>query len=403
MQKKSTGPLSGLKILDFSTMMAGPYCGRWLSDLGADVIKVESPEGDYMRSRPPLRNGQSAYFGYLNSGKKSIVLDLKNPQAIPLVKKLIEQCDILIEGFRPGVMQRLGLDYETLKPSCPGLIYCSISGYGQSGPKARNPAYAAIVHADTGFDTTWQDSQPVKDTPPTCGIQIADCLAATFSTIAIQSALLSKAISGSGQRIDLSLAEGMLSLMPMQIVQSQFPSENSQTLYQPIKTRNGFIMIAPITPKNFLDLCTAIEREDLKTDSRFISPLERIKNWSLIISIMESWASQYDTQACLDKLVSIGVPASEYKSVADTFTDPQFNQRGFYQKASDAAGEFLLGRLPFVSADLHRQDTSFTPTVPSLGEHTKEIFQTFLSLTDTEFSQLSSAGVFGAKLPVTTQ
>jgi CoA:oxalate CoA-transferase len=147
-----TSAFSGLRVLDFTTTIAGPHCTRLLADLGAEVIKIESPDGDMMRTRPPLRDGASSYFGLLNAGKKSVVLDLKDARAVEAARRLAGGVDILVENYRPGVMRRLGLDYARLGGANPRLIYCSISGYGQTGPSADLPAYAPVVHATSGFD-----------------------------------------------------------------------------------------------------------------------------------------------------------------------------------------------------------------------------------------------------------
>ena len=147
-----TGALERVRVLDFTTTIAGPHCTRLLADLGAEVIKIEAPEGDMMRTRPPLRNGASTSFGQLNAGKKSIVLDLKTPEAIEAVRRLVATSDVVVENFRPGVMRRFGLDYDALAPIKPELIYCAISGYGQTGPSSQLPAYAPVIHAASGYD-----------------------------------------------------------------------------------------------------------------------------------------------------------------------------------------------------------------------------------------------------------
>ena len=145
-------PLEGVRVVDFTTTIAGPHCTRLLADLGAEVIKIEAPEGDMMRTRPPLRNSASTSFGQLNAGKKSIVLDLKTPPAVEAVRRLVATADVVVENFRPGVMRRFGLDYEALAPIKPELIYCAISGYGQTGPSSQLPAYAPVIHAASGYD-----------------------------------------------------------------------------------------------------------------------------------------------------------------------------------------------------------------------------------------------------------
>src|ERR1700761_7522683 len=166
---RATGSFQGLRVLDFSTTIAGPHCTRMLADLGAEVIKIEQAEGETMRIRPPVRNGCSSLFGQLNVGKKSVVLDLKSPEAIGIVHHLLKGIDILVENFRPGVMRRLKLDYPSVQPLNPKLVYCSISGYGQTGPSAELPAYAPVIHAASGYDMAHLAYQPGRNRPDYCG------------------------------------------------------------------------------------------------------------------------------------------------------------------------------------------------------------------------------------------
>ncbi|MEA2737001.1 MAG: hypothetical protein QOH05_308, partial [Acetobacteraceae bacterium] len=175
----ATGPLDGMRVLDFTTTIAGPYCTRMMADLGAEVIKVETTEGDMMRSRPPLRNSASTSFGQLNAGKQSIVLDLKHPQAQKIIRRLLTTSDFLVENFRPGVMQRFTLDYETLAPGYPKLIYCSISGYGQTGPASHLPGYDAVLQGAAGIMdmTGFQEGEPTR-----VGVAITDYLAGLYAT-----------------------------------------------------------------------------------------------------------------------------------------------------------------------------------------------------------------------------
>src|ERR1700760_4067289 len=161
--------LEGFRVLDFTQMMAGPYCTRWLADLGAEVIKVEPPEGDTMRKSQPMREGRSSYYGHLNAGKRSIVLDLKVPESIQAVLAIVAECDVVVENFRPGVMDRLGLGYDALAAAHPALVYCSISGYGREGPSASRPAFAPMVHAASGYDLAHWSFQDGADQPPNCG------------------------------------------------------------------------------------------------------------------------------------------------------------------------------------------------------------------------------------------
>ena len=174
-----------VRVLDFTTTIAGPHCTRLMADLGAEVIKIEAAEGDMMRSRPPMRNGASTSFGQLNTGKKSLVLDLKRQEAVAIVKRLAGTADVVVENFRPGVMQRFGLDYPALRAVKPAIVYCAISGYGQTGPSAGLPAYAPVIHAASGYDRAHMAYQGGDRRPDYCGIYIADVLTGTYAFGAI--------------------------------------------------------------------------------------------------------------------------------------------------------------------------------------------------------------------------
>lgn len=188
----AAGALAGVQVLDFTIVMSGPMCTRMLADAGADVVKVEPPEGDVARQRGPLRGGISAYYGSLNCGKRSLVLDLSQAEGRRIARELAARCDVLVENFRPGVMQRLGLDYAALAAINPRLVYASISGYGQTGPRAALPAYAPVIHAASGCDLANAEYQRDSSRPPNNGIFIADVLGASYAFGAIQLALLER-------------------------------------------------------------------------------------------------------------------------------------------------------------------------------------------------------------------
>ncbi|MGB6634087.1 MAG: CoA transferase, partial [Bradyrhizobium sp.] len=198
-ERNATGSFHGLRVLDFSTTIAGPHCTRMLADMGAEVIKIEPAEGETMRIRPPVRNGSSSVFGTLNAGKKSIVLDLKSPEAVEIVRHVVKDADILVENFRPSVMRRLKLDYPSLHPFNPRLVYCSISGYGQTGPSAELPAYAPVIHAASGYDMAHLAYQPGRNRPDYCGIYHADVLTGVYAFGAISAALYQRQLNGRGQ------------------------------------------------------------------------------------------------------------------------------------------------------------------------------------------------------------
>src|ERR1700681_3197340 len=241
----ATGSFQGLRVLDFSTTIAGPHCTRMLADMGAEVIKIEQAEGETMRSRPPLRNGCSTAFGQLNVGKKSLVLDLKSPDAIEIIRRLVAGSDILVENFRPGVMRRLKLDYGSLRELNSKLIYCSISGYGQTGPSAELPAYAPVIHAASGYDMAHLSYQPGRSRPDYCGIYHADVLTGVYAFGAISAALYQRAGSGRGQHIDVSMLASMLSLTLNELQWSQFEVKlPKRPMFGPLETAYGHVMVA---------------------------------------------------------------------------------------------------------------------------------------------------------------
>src|SRR6201995_4786885 len=217
-----TGCFAGLRVIDFSTTIAGPHCARMLADLGAEVIKIETSEGETMRTRPPVRNGCSTVFGQLNAGKKSLVLDLKDPDGAEAVRRLAKTADVLVENFRPGVMQRLKLDYAKLSALNPKLIYCSISGYGQTGPSSELPAYAPVIHAASGYEMAHLAYQPGRERPDYCGIYHADVLTGTYAFGAISAALYHREKTQSGENIDVSKQNKILMLTWNEVQSSRF-------------------------------------------------------------------------------------------------------------------------------------------------------------------------------------
>ena len=347
-QRNATGCLEGLRVLDFSTTIAGPYCGRMLADMGAEVIKIESPEGEAMRIRPPVRNGCSSLFGLFNAGKKSLVLDLKTPDAIDAIHALVRRADILVENFRPGVMRRLKLDYASLQPLNPKLIYCSISGYGQTGPSAELPAYAPVIHAASGYDMAHLAYQPGRNRPDYCGIYHADVLTGVYAFGAISAALYRRQISGQGQHIDVSMLESMLSLTPNEVQWSQFAvPPPSRPMFGPLETADGYVMLAIASEKTFQGLVRACGRPQWITDPRFAKYGERRAHWSELMEGVESWSRTISTEQCLAELSAHGVPASAYRTVTEALRDPQIAHRGALAEVEDGGGTFKVLNLPF--------------------------------------------------------
>jgi len=363
-----TRSFGGLRALDFSTTIAGPHCTRMLADLGAEVIKIESVEGETMRTRPPLRNNFSTVFGQLNVGKKSLVLDLKSPDAIEVIRRLVADADILVENFRPGVMRRLKLDYGSLRELNPKLIYCSISGYGQTGPSAELPAYAPVIHAASGYDMAHLAYQPGRSRPDYCGIYHADVLTGTYAFGAISAALYQRQSSQKGQHIDVSMLESMLSLTLNELQWSQFPVKQTQRpLFGPVETANGYVMLAIASEKTFQSLIKVIGHPEWIADPRFTKYSDRRENWADLMNGVEAWSRTLTTEKCLTELNSHGVPCSAYRTVAEALRDPQIAHRGALTEVRDGGGTFKVLNLPF---RMSGATVSAAKRISTLGEHT---------------------------------
>ncbi len=379
---------TGLKVLDFTTTIAGPHCARLLADLGADVVKIETAEGDLMRSRPPLRNGASTSYGQLNAGKRSIVLDLKRAEAVAAARKLIGSADIIVENYRPGVTKRLGIDYASASAENPRLVYCSISGYGQTGPSADKPAYAPVVHATSGYDMAHIAYHPGRERPDSCGIFTADILAGTYAFGAISAALYQRSATAKGQHLDVSMFEGMLSLMTVELQTSQFkvPPMPKRALYGPAATADGFVNIAVASERTFHELCKTAGR-GWGSDPRFAKYLDRRANWAEFMDELEVWTRTLTTEELMAVLDRAGVPAGPYRTIKEALADPQLTHRGALQEVHDAAGPFKVLNPAF---RMSASETKAGPRAPALGEHTREV------LTAAGYSESEIAAITGS-------
>ncbi|MGO8908414.1 MAG: CaiB/BaiF CoA transferase family protein [Bradyrhizobium sp.] len=364
----ATGSFQGLRVLDFSTTIAGPHCTRMLADMGAEVIKIESVEGETMRTRPPVRGGFSSLFGQLNAGKKSLVLDLKSPDAVEVIRRLVKAADIVVENFRPGVMRRLKLDYASLQELNPRLIYCSISGYGQTGPSAELPAYAPVIHAASGYDMAHLSYQPGRNRPDYCGIYHADILTGVYAFGAVSAALYQREHTRKGQHIDVSMLESMLSLTPSEVQWSQFTvAPPSRPMFGPLETADGYVMVAIASEKTFQGLVRASGHPEWIGDPRFAKYPDRRNHWKDLMDGVETWSRTITTAKCLLELNAHGVPCSAYRTVAEALRDPQIAHRGAVAEVEDGGGTFKVLNLPFKMSGTR---IAAGKRAATLGEHT---------------------------------
>ena len=387
-----TDALAGLCVLDFTSMIAGPYAARLLADVGAEVIKIESPEGDDMRQRPPLRNGHGTYFGQLNAGKQSLTLDLKNPEGVLLVKRMVEKADVVVENFRPGVMRRLGLDYAALATINPRLVYCSISGYGQNGPDADKPAYAPVVHAGSGFDRALMRYAGDRDRPAAGAVFMADVLGGIYAFSGIQTALLQRVRTGLGQQIDVALMDCMLNLLVYELQEAQFPVPGKRHTYGPIRAADTDLLIAPITQRNFVALCEAIGEPELVQDARFAAVAARSRHWQDLMAIVEAWAATRSARECVQVFEAAGVPCSLYADPADALTNPHLLARGLFTRVTDGAGEFTGVNPPY---RMSGTPSDLRSPVPQKGEHSEMTLRAMLGIGEEELGRLKAIGVLG--------
>jgi len=322
----TAGLLDGMRVLDFTTMMAGPYCTRQLSDMGAEIIKIESPGGEQNRRAIPIRDGESAVYGHLNCGK---------------------------HNARPGVMARLGLDHAAIRAVRPDVIYCSISGFGQTGPASQNPAYAPVVQAASGYEMAYMQQQPEMTRPGSIGIFLADVMAAVQAFGAINASLFARERTGVGRFIDVSLLESVIWLLvyEMQTVQVD-GAEKLRGYYQPVRARDGFVMVAPGGQITFENMAKAMGHPEWIGDPRFLTHPDRNGNYAELMALVEDWTSTRDAAECERLLMAGKVPCARYRELHELFDDPQLVHREAFATVSDGAGSFRVPNPPFAFNDV---------------------------------------------------
>lgn len=390
--RKRSDALAGLHVVDFTIVMSGPMCTRTMADAGADVVKIEPPDGDVVRQRPPLSGGISTYYAAMNCGKRSVVLDLQTETGRAIARDLALKADVVVENFRPGVMRRLGLDYETLSRDNPRLIYASISGFGQTGPRAQTPAYAPVIHAASGYELAYSEYQRGSDRPANNGIFIADVLGAAHAFGAIQLALYERERSGFGQYVDVSLMDSVLGMLIYEIQAAQFPPERPRQVYEPVRASDGYVMVAAVTQKNLEVLFDVIGYPMGKNDARFSTVANKEAHWPELLALIEQWTSQRSGAECETVLMKAGVPCSRYRSVGEAMADPQVQARGLLAELGQGAGCFKVANVPYrMSATQPEARAELAP----LGAHTAEVLQERLGLSPAQVAGLRSQGIFG--------
>ncbi len=372
------GPLTGITVLDFTRVLAGPYCTALLADLGADVIKVEPPHGDDYRHIGPFhRDGSSALFEAINRGKRGIVLDLANDEHKAVAHALARKADVVVENFRPGVVAKLGVGYDALAALNPRLVYASISGFGQDGPNAARPAYDFILQAMTGIMAVTGDP---SGSPMPVGEAIADISAGLFASWAILAGLVERQRTGHGRYIDVGMFDTMIAMQPILVARliatGQAPRRvgNTHALSAPFgvfRAADGDFVIAVLNEKLFVALAGTIGRPEISADARFASDSDRLAHEGELRAIIEAWSSQRNAAVAVATLVAAGVPACEVQDIGEALASEQARARPLLQSVKHPAlGELKVPEQPARFAGLQRG--SGRPA-PRLGEHTQEV------------------------------
>ncbi len=355
MQKAIPLPLAGLRILDFTRVLAGPYCTAMLADLGAEVIKVEAASGDDYRHVGPFRNGESLLFQTVNRGKKSIILDLKDERDKKAAFALAGQCDVVIENFRPGVMDRLGLGAAVLQEAYPSLIFVSVSGFGQTGPNRHLPAYDMIIQAMSGLMeiTGEKDRQPMM-----VGDAIADVAAGMFAAFGIMVALYEREKTGAGRQVDLALYDSLLSMLPLSscraLTAGQVPTRtgNRHALSAPFGTypaKDGYFAVAVLNDRLFRSFAEVITAPDIANDPRFISDEKRCENEPALARHIEAWSSSKSLDEVIASLTAAGIPAARLSTINEALASEQVAARALVSDVDHAS----LGTLPIPEQPVH--------------------------------------------------
>ena len=369
------GPLTGISVVDLTRVLAGPYCTMLLADMGADVIKVEDPRGgDDVRAFPPMIDGWSSYFLGLNRNKKSVTLDLKSPGGRDALMRLAAGADVLVENFKPGSLARLGFGYEALKAINPRLVYCSISGYGQTGPRSHLSGYDPVIQAECGLMsiTGFPDGEPTRS-----GIAVTDFLSGLYANQGILLALLERARTGAGQHVDIALFDALLSTLTMPAGIFEATGREPGRLgnahasiapYEVFRAQDGLIMICAGNDRLFRALCQAIGRDDLADEPRFHTNADRVRERHELRDRLEAAFAGLTVDALIERLERQSVPCGRVRSVGEAIADPQVAARNMLLPIDvpGHGGFRVLGNPIKLSAQ-----TPPAPTAPPrLGEHT---------------------------------
>ena len=390
------GPLEGVRVLDFTRVLAGPSAALALADLGAEVIKIEPPgSGDETRSFPPFRDGESHYYISINRGKKSIVIDLKTDEGVALARDLATKCDVLIENYRPGVMDRFGLGYEALSALNPGLIYCSISGFGMTGPLRDRPSFDIVLQALSGALSV--NGEPGA-LPTKLGIPLGDLIGGINGPIGILAALHERHATGRGRLIDISLMDGMIGMLGYLAQLAFFTGQDPQPQgsqhpnlvpYGAFPALDGSIIVACLTNSFWERICKALSMPELFADPRFDTIEKRRDARDTVNEIVAGFTSRKTVQELVKLFTEFQVPNAPILGISDALAQPQAVEREMVVETD----HLTLGKIPIVNRSIKfpgaKQPVPTAP--PVLGQNTDEILSTVLGLSPEQIAKLRAS------------
>lgn len=397
------GPLSHVRVLELSRVLAGPWAAQTLADLGADVIKVERPgAGDDTRAwGPPWAGEESAYFLSTNRGKRSITIDFERPEGQELVRKLAAQADVVIENFKVGGLVKYGLDYDSLKAINPGLVYCSITGFGQDGPYAKRAGYDFMIQGMGGLmSITGQPDAEAGGGPVKVGVAVTDVFTGLYATIGVLGALAHRDRTGEGQWVNLALLDVQVAVLANQAMNCLVGGKAPQRLgnahpnivpYQAFATLDGHIILAVGNDGQFTKFCQVAGRPELAQDPRYATNPARVANRKELVPILELLLEQRTSRDWLSALEAVGVPCGPINDVSQVFADPHVQARNIHQDLPHPTA----GTVPTVASPIRYSATPIEHTVapPTLGQHTDAVLEEALGLCAADIAALREKGV----------